>query len=125
MTLLGSSYTNVVVQALMDGIIQYSPSPADKVNDQVLKFGNNCCGYVFKIVHHPMKGVLSFVRVYSGKLSIKDSVYNVNQRKSEKFSKLYLSFADEFLEAGEVDAGNIVVISGLKLPQTGDTLVLN
>ena len=68
------------------------------LKDQIKKFGNNFCGLVFKIVHHPLKGVLSFVRVYSGKLTNKDNVYNVNQRKTEKFAKLYLSFADEFLE---------------------------
>jgi len=124
-TLIGSSYTNIGVQPLMDAIVHYSPSPDDIVKDQIKKFGNNFCGLVFKIVHHPLKGVLSFVRVYSGKLTNKDNVYNVNQRKTEKFAKLYLSFADEFLEAGEVDAGNIVVIAGLKLAQTGDTLVLN
>ena len=124
-TLLGSSYTNVGVQPLMDSILHYSPSPADRDNPHIAKFGNHFCGLVFKIVHHPMKGVLSFVRVYSGKLSSKDNVYNVNQKKTEKFAKLYLAFADEFFEAGEVEAGNIVVISGLKLAQTGDTLVLN
>ena len=124
-TMLGSSYTNVGVQPLMDALVHYCAAPTDRLNDQVLKFRDNFCGLVFKIVHHPMKGVLSFVRVYSGKLSNKDNVYNVNQKKTEKFAKLYLAFADEFIEAGEVEAGNIVVISGLKLAQTGDTLVLN
>ena len=124
-TLIGSSYTNVGVQPLMDGIIDYCPSPLDRDKSQLRKFGQNFCGLVFKILHHPMKGVLSFVRVYTGKLSSKDSVYNLNQKKTEKFSKLYLAFADDFLEAGEVEAGNIVVIAGLKLTQTGDTLVIS
>merc|ERR1740128_80825 len=124
-TMLGSSYTNVGVQPLMDALIHYCATPTDRPNNQVLKFRETFCGMVFKIVHHPRKGVLSFVRVYSGKLSNKDNVYNVNQKKTEKFAKLYLAFADEFIEAGEVEAGNIVVISGLKLAQTGDTLVLN
>ena len=124
-TLLGSSYTNVGVQPLMDAVVYYCAAPSDRLNDKVLKFGDHFCGMVFKIAHHPMKGVLSFVRVYSGKLSSKDNVFNVNQRKTEKFTKLYIAFADEFIEAGEVEAGNIVVIAGLKLAQTGDTLVLN
>ena len=124
-TLIGSSYTNVGVQPLMDGIIDYCPSPLDRDKSHLRKFGQNFCGLVFKILHHPMKGVLSFVRVYTGKLSSKDSVYNLNQKKTEKFSKLYLAFADDFLEAGEAEAGNIVVIAGLKLTQTGDTLVLS
>ena len=124
-TLIGSSYTNVGVQPLMDGIIDYCPSPLDRDKSHLRKFGQNFCGLVFKILHHPMKGVLSFVRVYTGKLSSKDSVYNLNQKKTEKFSKLYLAFADDFLEAGEAEAGNIVVIAGLKLTQTGDTLVIS
>ena len=124
-TFLGSSYTNIGVQPLIDAIIDYCPSPGDRQHEELRKFGSNFCGMVFKIVHHPMKGVLSFVRIYSGKLSSKDSVYNINQGKTEKFSKMYLAFADEYMEAGEVEAGNIVVISGLKLAQTGDTLVLN
>ena len=122
-TLLGSSYTNIGVQPLMDAIVKYCPAPSDRDLSHIKKFGNNFCGMVFKIVHHPMKGVLSFVRVYSGKLSSKDSVFNVNQSRTEKFSRMYLAFADEYLEAGEVEAGNIVVISGLKHSQTGDTLV--
>ena len=124
-TLIGSSYTNVGVQPLIDGIIDYCPSPVDRDKSHLRKFGHNFCGLVFKILHHPMKGVLSFVRVYTGKLSSKDSVYNLNQKRTEKFSKLYLAFADEFLEAGEVEAGNIVVLAGLKLAQTGDTLVIS
>ena len=98
-TLLGSSYTNVGVQPLMDALVHYCAAPTDRPNEQVQKFRDNFCGMVFKIVHHPMKGVLSFVRVYSGKLSNKDNVYNVNQKKTEKFAKLYLAFADEFIEA--------------------------
>ena len=124
-TLLGSSYANVGVQPLMNAIVDYCPSPYDNSNVDVKKFGNNFCGLVFKIIHHPMKGVLCFVRVYTGILSNKDSVYNVNQKKTEKIGKLYIAFAGDFIEAGEVNAGNILVISGLKLAQTGDTLLLN
>jgi len=124
-TLLGSSYANVGVQPLMNAIVDYCPSPNDRGNKNIKKFGNNFSGLVFKIIHHPMKGVLCFVRVYTGRLTSKDSVYNVNHQKTEKIGKLYLAFADDFIEAGEVDAGNIVVIAGLKLAQTGDTLVIS
>jgi len=124
-TFLGSSYSNVGVQPLMNAIVDYCPSPEDIANVDIKKFGNNFCGLVFKIIHHPMKGVLCFVRVYTGLLTSKDSVYNVNHKKTEKIGKLYLAFADDFIEAGEVNAGNIIVISGLKLAQTGDTLLLN
>merc|ERR1719186_2229024 len=78
---------------------------------------------VFKIQHHSQKGVLSYVRVYSGSIKASDSVYNVNRGKSEKIGKLMIAFADEFREVGAVSAGDIAVVSGLKLSTTGDTLV--
>jgi len=50
----------------------------------------------FKILNHSQKGLLTFIRVYSGKLSEGDVIYNVNLEKNEKVSKLYLAFADDF-----------------------------
>ena len=122
-TFLGSAYTNVGVQPLLDAVTQYCPSPPDRDKDKRDKFGETFSGLVFKIVNHPQKGTLSFVRVYTGSLGSKDSVYNVNKEKTEKVGKLYIAFADQFREVGEVGAGNIVVVAGLKLTQTGDTLL--
>jgi elongation factor G len=50
----------------------------------------------FKIVHHPQKGVLTFLRIYSGTLKEGDSVYNVSLDKTEKVTRLYVAFADDF-----------------------------
>ena len=50
----------------------------------------------FKIVHHPQKGVLTFVRIYSGTLKEGDTVYNVTPEKSEKVSRIYVVFAEDF-----------------------------
>jgi len=122
-TLLGSSYKNTGVQPLMDAMIKYLPSPEDRRHEFAKFYGNNFCGLVFKILHHPQKGVLSFVRVYCGSVKSSDSVFNVNRSKSEKIGKLLVAFADDFHEVGEVGDGNIAVISGLKLATTGDTLV--
>lgn len=122
-TFLGSSYKNIGVQPLMDGMVKYLPSPLDKKHNFTKFYGKNFCGMVFKIQHHPQKGVLSFVRVYSGSIKSTDSVYNVNRGKSEKIGKLMIAFADDFREINSVGTGNIAVISGLKLSITGDTLV--
>jgi len=122
-TFLGSSFKNIGVQPLMDGMVKYLPSPLDKKYKFTKFYGKNFCGMVFKIQHHPQKGVLSYVRVYSGSIKSTDSVYNVNRAKSEKVGKLMIAFADDFREVSAVGAGNIAVISGLKLSITGDTLV--
>ena len=72
------------------------------------------CSLVFKIVHHPQKGALCFVRVYAGRLSRHQaSVYNINRSLTEKFTKLMVAFADDYREVEEVTAGNIAVLSGL------------
>ena len=74
------------------------------------------CSLVFKIVHHPQKGALCFVRVYAGRLSRHQaSVYNINRSLTEKFTKLMVAFADDYREVEEVTAGNIAVLSGLKV----------
>jgi len=122
-TCLGSSYKNIGVQPLMDAIVQYLPSPQDKSYPFLRYYGGKLCGLVFKIIHHPQKGVLSFVRIYSGQLSANSSVYNVTKQQSDKVGKLMVAFADDFREVGEVTAGNIAVIAGLKLSMTGDTVV--
>lgn len=67
--------------------------------------------------------MLSFIRIYSGSLTSNSSVYNVNKEQTEKFNKLMVAFADDFREVDEIRAGNIAVVSGLKLSITGDTIV--
>jgi len=111
------------VQPLMNSVLNYLPSPADKSYSFVRSFKNKLCALVFKIVHHPQKGVLSFVRVYSGKLTNKSSIYNVNKNQTEKIGNLMIAFADDFREVEEISAGNIAVLSGLKLATTGDTIL--
>eukprot|EP00088_Acartia_fossae_P065763 TRINITY_DN8119_c0_g1_i21.p1 TRINITY_DN8119_c0_g1~~TRINITY_DN8119_c0_g1_i21.p1 ORF type:complete len:702 (-),score=97.02 TRINITY_DN8119_c0_g1_i21:300-2405(-) len=122
-TCLGSSYKNIGVQPLLDSVIHYLPAPSDKHYPFTSQFKDNLCALVFKIIHHPQRGVLSFVRVYSGRLSSKSSIYNVNKQQTEKIGKLMVAFADDFRDIDEIGAGNIAVLSGLKLATTGDTIV--
>eukprot|EP00095_Tigriopus_kingsejongensis_P002121 maker-scaffold447_size167621-snap-gene-0.48 protein:Tk02121 transcript:maker-scaffold447_size167621-snap-gene-0.48-mRNA-1 annotation:"ribosome-releasing factor mitochondrial-like" len=122
-TLCGSAYKNVGVQPLMDAIVDYLPSPHETPYPFLRLYGENFCGLVFKITHHPQKGALSFVRVYQGSLKEGANVYNMNRGVTERIGKLMVAFADEFRDVKCVDAGNIAVIAGLKETFTGDTLV--
>lgn len=65
----GSSYKNIGVQTLMDGIVDYLPSPNDRTTLDPFKFfGTSMSARVFKIVHEKQKGPITFLRVYSGAL---------------------------------------------------------
>lgn len=65
----GSSYKNIGVQTLMDGILDYLPSPNDRTTlDQYKYFGTSMSARAFKIVHDKQKGPITFLRVYSGTL---------------------------------------------------------
>ena len=96
-TMCGSSYRNIGVQPLMDAIVNYLPSPGEIRHDFLTHYtASDFCAMAFKIVHHPQKGVLTFLRIYSGTLKEGDSVYNVSLDKTEKVTRLYVAFADDF-----------------------------
>jgi elongation factor G len=123
-TLCGSAFKNISVQPLLDAVVDFLPSPSD-VEQRFLAYfpADAFCGLAFKIVHHPQKGVLTFIRVYSGKLTEGDNLFNMNRNAAEKTVRLMIAFADDFKVVKEVAAGNIAVVSGLKETITGDTLV--
>ena len=96
-TLCGSSYKNIGVQPLLDAMVAYLPSPSEIQHSFLSHYtSSDFCGMAFKIVHHPQKGVLTFVRIYSGALKEGDTVYNVSLEKSEKVSRIYVVFAEDF-----------------------------
>lgn len=81
--LCGSSYKNIGVQTLMDGIISYLPSPAE--GHRLYKsFGTDLAARAFKVQHDDQRGVLTFMRLYSGELSKGQKIYNLGQDKSEQ-----------------------------------------
>ncbi len=122
-TLCGSAYKNIGVQPLMDAIVNYLPSPEDKEYPFLSCYPqNSLCGLAFKVVHHPQKGALTFVRVYAGELQEGAIIYNLTRGVSEKASRLMVAFADDFKSVSSVGEGNIAVIAGLKETVTGDTL---
>ena len=131
--LCGSSFKYVGVQRLLDGVLQYLPSPLDKppVAGIHPKKGTESsrkpdsaepfCGLVFKITSD-QHGDLSFVRIYSGKLKTSDRPMNPGRDKKEVCSRLYHIAADERVKIEEASAGDIVGVVGLKEARTGDTL---
>ena len=121
--LCGSSYKNVGVQSLMDGVILYLPTPLNNHNNTFYKcFGDNLCARVFKIIHDKQRGPISFFRVYNGIMSKGQKVYNVQRNQVELSGRLYAAYADDYEEISEIGEGNIAALAGLKHTISGDLL---
>ncbi len=132
--LCGSAFKNKGVQALLDAVLDYLPSPLDvkSVNGQsvdgLVDLTRNAVdsdpfsSLVFKIATDPFVGVLSFFRVYSGVLCVGDVVYNSTKMKRERVGRIVQMHANSREEVKEVFAGDIAAIIGLKEVVTGDTL---
>jgi elongation factor G len=129
----GSAFKNKGVQAVLDAVIEYLPSPVDKPpvkgtleNDQPSERkavdDEPFAALAFKIANDPYVGNLTFFRVYSGVLNSGDSVYNPVKGKRERIGRLLQMHANEREEIKEVRAGDIAAAVGLKDVTTGDTL---
>jgi len=130
----GTALKNKGVQFLLDGVIDYLPSPLDippvkgvepstekeiyRLTDEKEPFA----GLVFKIITDPYFGKLSFIRVYSGVLKSGSYVYNPLKGIKERVNRLVLVHADHKTDIQELKAGNLGAIIGLKRTVTGDTL---
>jgi elongation factor G len=131
--LCGSAFKNKGVQAVLDAVIDYLPSPADKPPMRgVLEDGTEAtraasddaafAALAFKIATDPFVGNLTFFRVYSGVLSSGDTVYNPIKDSRERIGRLLQMHANDRTEIKEVCAGDIAAAVGLKDVTTGDTL---
>ncbi len=130
----GASLKNIGVHQLLDGIVDYLPSPLDNSpisgvipgkDEQVLidvEKEDHFLGYVFKILKDPFLDKLSYVRIYSGSLKEGQHIFNDVSRKKERIAKIFLIHANHRVEVKEIGPGSIVGIAGLKFTQTGDTL---
>ncbi|MDZ4789569.1 MAG: elongation factor G [Blastochloris sp.] len=132
----GSAFKNKGVQALIDAVIDYLPGPLDipaavgldpdapetKV-EAPAKDDHKFCGLAFKLWSDPFVGKLIFFRVYSGKLSKGDTIYNPRTNKRERVSRIIQIQADKREEVETVFAGDIAATVGMKDIRTGDTLV--
>jgi elongation factor G len=131
---VGSALKNKGVQRLLDGVVHYLPSPKDRppVEGLLLKTGGTVTrgadenepfsALVFKIMTDPYVGKLSFFRVYSGKVSVGDMVYNSGKDRRERMGRIVQMHANKKEDKKTVSAGDIVAALGLKTLTTGDTL---
>jgi len=128
----GSAYKHKGVQPLLDGIVDYLPSPIDvppihgkdtKGNDVVRETNDEApfAALAFKIMTEAF-GTLTFIRVYSGRLESGMAVWNTAKKKRERVGRLVQMRADKRDEIDECRAGDICAIVGLKTVTTGDTL---
>jgi len=133
--LCGSAFKNKGVQAMLDAVIHYLPSPpevppikgvlddaAETVEARPSKDDAPFAALAFKIATDPYVGTLTFFRVYSGVLSAGDSVLNPVKSKKERVGRILQMHSNDRKEIKEVRAGDIAAAVGLKDVTTGDTL---
>ena len=132
--LCGSAFKNKGVQPLLDGVVDYLPSPNDVGNVKGVKVDGETAderpplddapfsGLAFKIMNDPFVGSLTFVRIYSGILNGGTQVLNSVKGDREWIGRMLLMHANEREDIKEGRAGDIVAIAGLKMTTTGDTL---
>eukprot|EP01037_Dinobryon_pediforme_P019886 gene19887-biopygen12062 len=131
--LCGSAFKNKGVQAMLDAVIDYLPSPVDvpaimghdeddKVIERHPADDEKFSALAFKIMTDPFVGQLIFFRVYSGMINSGDTVYNPIKGKKERLGRILQMHANERKEIKEVYAGDIAAAVGLKDVTTGDTL---
>ncbi|MBE6141947.1 MAG: elongation factor G [Erysipelotrichaceae bacterium] len=129
----GSAYKNKNIQLLLDGVIDYLPSPLDippakgtdeSGNEIVCKPDDNepLGALAFKIATDPFVGRLAYVRIYSGVLKSGSYVLNSTKGQKERISRLVLMHSNHREEVEELHAGDIGAVVGLKNTTTGDTL---
>ena len=129
----GSAFKNKGIQAMLDAVIEFLPSPLDKPPiTGILEDGSkstrraddseNFSALAFKIANDPYVGNLTFFRVYSGVLHSGDTIYNPLKFQKERIGRILQMHANSREEIKEVRAGDIAAAVGLKNVTTGDTL---
>jgi len=132
--LLGSSFKNKGVQALLDAIVDYLPSPLDVRPAEGVEPGSEepaerpsnpgapFAALAFKVMSDPYVGRLTYLRVYSGSVSAGGQIVNATKDRKERIGRLLLMHANHREDVQEAQAGDIVAAVGLKTVSTGDTL---
>ncbi|MGI9512871.1 MAG: elongation factor G [Anderseniella sp.] len=131
--LCGSAFKNKGVQTLLDAVVAYLPSPLEvpairgidtKTEEETVRESSDdepLSLLAFKIMDDPY-GVLTFARIYSGKLSKGSTVLNSTRGKTERIGRMVLMHSNSREEISDAYAGDIVALVGLKEARTGDTL---
>ncbi|MEN9874813.1 MAG: elongation factor [Pseudomonadota bacterium] len=132
--LCGSAFKNKGVQPLLDAVVDYLPSPADREGIKAIDFKTDeetsrqptdedpFSMLAFKIMDDKFVGTITFCRVYSGKCTAGDGVLNSSRDKKERIGRMLLMHANNREDIKEAYAGDIVALAGLKEVRTGDTL---
>lgn len=131
----GASRRNIGVQPLLDGVVDYLPAPdevppakavhlkkEEEVEVPCTAESNMPLGLVFKIQHDREAGSLCYVRMYSGKIRLGEQIYNIGKKKRERINRILRMHSNKSEPIDSVGAGDIAVLIGLKLAQTGDTI---
>jgi elongation factor G len=131
--LCGSAFKNKGVQAMLDAVVDYMPSPIDirpvagvkengQPDERKPSDDEPFSGLAFKIMTDPFVGQLTFFRVYSGVVNSGDTIFNPVKGRKERIGRILQMHANERAEIKEVRAGDIAAAVGLKDYTTGDTL---
>ena len=131
--LCGSAFKNKGVQAMLDAVVEYLPSPIDippvdgelengKMGERKADDKEPFSALAFKIMTDPFVGQLIFFRVYSGVINSGDTIYNPIKGRKERIGRILQMHANQREEIKEVRAGDIAAAVGLKEATTGDTL---
>lgn len=131
----GSALKNKGVQPVLDGVVDYFPSPRDvssikgfdpKDHESIMERhpddSEPFCALAFKIRSDTYVGKLCYVRVYSGHMETSKQVLNVDKTKKERIGRILRMHADDREDLKEIYTGDIVALVGMKTVQTGDTL---
>jgi len=131
----GSSFKNKGVQQLLDGVVNYLPSPIDvgttighDVTDHEVMVQRKpldtepFSALAFKIITDPFVGRLTFIRIYSGSIKAGEQVFNVSNDKKERAGKILRMSANKREELDGAYAGDIIAIPAMRFTRTGDTL---
>lgn len=131
---VGASLKNIGVQPLLNGVIDLLPSPweAPPIHGYHLKQEKEVLievdetqpplGLVFKIQFDREMGALSFIRMYTGTLKKGQTIYNIGKKKKERINRILRMHSNRSESVDAVSAGDIAVLVGFKLAQTGDTI---
>ncbi len=129
--LVGSAFKNKGIQQLLDAVVDFLPSPLDippvegkdhRGQPVTRDIDGPLSALAFKVMNDPYTGNLTFIRIYSGKLTAGSTVYNVNAEKKERIGRLVKMHASQREEIKEASAGDIIAAVGIKHTKTGDTL---
>ncbi len=130
----GSAFKNKGVQTLLDGVVDFLPSPLDigeikgisvKDDSEITRHPDDnepLAALAFKVMTDPFVGSLTFVRIYSGKLEAGSYIENSTKGDRERIGRMLLMHANNREDIKEAYAGDIIAVCGLKLTTTGDTL---